>query len=135
FELPRTAIATAFTTPISGHRDRQSDPLDRDFRRARKSGHHPSDLPVNIVGSGGHHPSETSVTFRRNTQPRYKQREKRCPVLGPWVSRLALLLAQDYSKPTRERRTGKRLFDALSEEGYRGSYLTVQRFVRAWKDE
>jgi len=69
------------------------------------------------------------------TRPRYKQREKRYPVMGPWVSRLALLLAQDYSKPTRERRTGKRLFDALAEEGYRGSYLTVQRFVRAWKDE
>lgn len=58
------------------------------------------------------------------TRPRYKQREKRCPVLGR-VSQLALLLAQDYSKRTRERRTGKRLFDALSEEGPRGSYLTV----------
>jgi hypothetical protein len=33
-----------------------------------KSGQHPSDSPVNIVGFGGHHPSETSVTFRRNTQ-------------------------------------------------------------------
>jgi hypothetical protein len=55
-------------TPISGHRVRRSDQPDRDFRYARKSGHHPSESPVNIVGSGGHHPSETSVTFRRNTQ-------------------------------------------------------------------
>jgi len=69
------------------------------------------------------------------TRPRYKQREKRYPVIGPWISRLALLLAEDHGKSARERRTGQRLFDALSEEGYRGSYLTVQRFVRAWKEE
>jgi transposase len=69
------------------------------------------------------------------TRPRYKKREKRFPVIGPWTSRLALLLTQDYGKSARERRTGQRLFDALAEEGYRGSYLTVQRFVRAWKQE
>jgi len=54
--------------PDSGHRDRRSDQLERDFRYARKSGHHPSESPVNIVGFGGHHPSESPVTFRRNTQ-------------------------------------------------------------------
>jgi len=69
FELPRTATSPSRSRPrFSGHRDRQSDQLDRAFRRARKSGHHPSDSPVNILGFGGHHPSETSVTFRRNTQ-------------------------------------------------------------------
>ena len=59
------------------------------------------------------------------TRPRYKKREKRYPVIGPWASRLALLLAQDQAKSARERRTGQRLFEALREEGYQGSYLTV----------
>ena len=58
-------VATAIPSPNSGHRDRQAD---RGFRHGRKSGHHPSETPVNIVGFGGHHPSETPVTFRRNTQ-------------------------------------------------------------------
>ena len=43
------------------------------------------------------------------TRPRYKQREKRYPVIGPWISRLALLLAQDHGKSARERRTGSAL--------------------------
>jgi transposase len=68
-------------------------------------------------------------------EPQYKQRAKRYPVIGPWVSRLALLLAEDAGKLKRERRTGCRLFEQLQEEGYSGSYVTLQRFVRAWKRE
>ena len=68
FELPRTATSPlTIMTRKPGIVDRQSDPLDRDFRRGRKSGQHPSDSMVNIVGFGGHHPSETAVTFRRHT--------------------------------------------------------------------
>ena len=69
------------------------------------------------------------------TRPRYKARAKRYPVMGPWAARLTTLLTEDQGKRERERRTGQRLFDALLEDGYRGSYVTVQRFVRAWREE
>ncbi|HXX11806.1 MAG TPA: IS21 family transposase [Burkholderiales bacterium] len=69
------------------------------------------------------------------TRPRYGPRPKRFPVMGPWAARLLELLSEDARKPLRERRNGQRLFDTLIEEGFPGSYPTLQRAVRAWKGE
>ncbi len=69
------------------------------------------------------------------TNPKYKARPKRFPVLGPWVARLLELLSEDAGKPLRERRNGQRLYDTLVEEGFAGSYPTLQRAVRGWKAE
>ena len=69
------------------------------------------------------------------TAPKYAARPKRFPVMGPWAARLLELLREDAAKPVRERRNGQRLYDTLVEEGFRGSYPTLQRAVRAWKVE
>ena len=69
------------------------------------------------------------------TTPKYAPRPKRFPVMGPWAVRLLELLREDAGKPVRERRNGQRLYDALAEEGFTGSYPTLQRAVRAWKVE
>jgi transposase len=65
--------------------------------------------------------------------PKYKPRAKRFPVMGPWAARVLQLLEQDATRPQRERRTGQRLYDQLVEEGFTGSYPTLQRAIRAWK--
>lgn len=70
-----------------------------------------------------------------STQPKYKKRAKRHPVIGLWVSRLVALLAEDGRKPKRERRSGCRLFEQLQDEGYAGSHVTLQPYVRDWKRE
>jgi transposase len=67
------------------------------------------------------------------TTPKYMARPKRFPVMGPWVARLLELLREDAGKPVRERRNGQRLYDTLAEEGFSGSYPTLQRAVRSWK--
>jgi transposase len=69
------------------------------------------------------------------TKPRYKTRPKRAPVMGAWVVRLEALLAQDAERPRKEQRTAQRLHDGLVQEGFTGSYPTVQRFVKAWHEE
>jgi transposase len=69
------------------------------------------------------------------TNPKYQARPKRFPVMGPWAARLLELLREDAGKPVRERRNGQRLYDTLAEEGFVGSYPTLQRAVRAWKAE
>jgi len=65
--------------------------------------------------------------------PRYKPRPKRAPVIGAWIDRLQQWLAFDEQRPRKERRTAQRMFELLRAEGYGGSYVTVQRFVRAWR--
>jgi len=67
------------------------------------------------------------------TESKYRSRPKRFPVMGSWVARLLELLREDAGKPVRERRNGQRLYDTLVEEGFGGSYPTVQRAVRGWK--
>ena len=69
------------------------------------------------------------------TTAKYAPRPKRFPVIGPWAARLLELLREDAGKPLRERRNGQRLYDTLAEEGFTGSYPTLQRAVRAWKVE
>jgi transposase len=68
------------------------------------------------------------------TQPRYKQRPKRAPVMGAWVEKLEAMLAADAQRPRKEQRTAQRLLDGLLQEGFSGSYPTVQRFVKAWHE-
>ena len=69
------------------------------------------------------------------TKPRYKQRPKRAPVMGAWVEKLEAMLAADAQRPRKEQRTAQRLHDGLVQEGFTGSYPTVQRFVKAWHEE
>ena len=69
------------------------------------------------------------------TQPRYKTRAKRAPVMGAWVVKLEAMLAEDAERPRKEQRTAQRLHDGLVQEGFTGSYPTVQRFVKAWREE
>jgi transposase len=68
------------------------------------------------------------------TKPRYKTRAKRAPVMGAWVEKLEAMLAADALRPRKEQRTAQRLLDGLAEDGFTGSYPTVQRFVKAWHE-
>ena len=66
------------------------------------------------------------------TKPRYKPREKRFPIMGPWASRLFDLLDEDAGKPLKQRRNGQRLYDTLGPcaDGRRrqhASKLALQR--------
>ena len=69
------------------------------------------------------------------TRPKYKTRAKRAPVMGAWVVQLEAKLAEDAERPRKEQRTAQRLHDGLVQEGFSGSYPTVQRFVKAWREE
>jgi transposase len=69
------------------------------------------------------------------TKPKYKRRAKRAPVMGAWAEKLEAMLAADGQRPRKEQRTAQRLHDGLVQEGFTGSYPTVQRFVKAWREE
>ena len=69
------------------------------------------------------------------TEPKYKSRAKRAPVMGAWAAQLETMLAADAQRPRKEQRTAQRLHDGLVQEGFTGSYPTVQRFVKAWREE
>jgi hypothetical protein len=55
--------------------------------------------------------------------------------MGAWVVKLEAMLAADAERPCKEQRTAQRLHDGLVQEGFRGSYRIVQRFVKAWREE
>jgi transposase len=55
--------------------------------------------------------------------------------MGAWVGKLEAMLAADAARPRKEQRTAQRLHDGLVQEGFTGSYPTVQRFVKAWHEE
>jgi transposase len=67
------------------------------------------------------------------TEFRYERRRQPLPKLGPWQAELDRLLAENTARPSRERLTLVRLFEALRGLGYAGGYDTVRRYARAWE--
>jgi transposase len=65
-------------------------------------------------------------------QPRQHQPHR---VLGDYIERLEERLNKDTQEPKRRRRTAKKLYCELQEEGYKGSYDAVHGFVRRWRFE
>ena len=77
----------------------------------------------------------TVKRYLRNAvlEPHYSPRAHQVqPKLGPFVAKLEELLNDDVRRPSRERRTAQRLYEALRLEGYAGAYDSVRRFVKRW---
>ena len=79
--------------------------------------------------------SRTTVRKHLDTleEPTYKRGNQAAPKLGAFIDLLTKWLEEEAKLPRKQRRTAKRLFDGLKEEGYTGAYDSVQRFVKAWK--
>ena len=75
-----------------------------------------------VVRSGA-----TALSYEREVQP--------LPKLGQWRSELDRLLLTNADKPSRERLTLMRIFEALRGLGYEGGYDAVRRYARSWRRE
>jgi len=69
---------------------------------------------------------ETSFNYDRQKQP--------YPRLGLWIDRLEEMLLENEKRPKKERFRGTRIWDDLRREGYDGSYDSVRRYIRVWRD-
>jgi transposase len=69
----------------------------------------------------------TSFEYEREVQPR--------PKLGAWKEELERLLGENAAKPSRERLTLIRLFEALRGLGYGGGYDAVRRYAKRWAQD
>lgn len=69
----------------------------------------------------------TEHQYIRNTQP--------MPRLGEYVVMLGRLLEEDWEQPRKRRLTARRLYDLLRVEGYSGSYDSIQRFTKQWREK
>lgn len=76
------------------------------------------------------------IASSEETEFRYtRTKEVQYPVLGSYIERLGEILKQESELPLRDRCTGKKVFELLQHEGYRGGYDAVRRYIRTWKDE
>ena len=67
----------------------------------------------------------TSFEYERSVQP--------LPRLGAWTATLDGMLMENALKPTRERLTVIRIFEALRDLGYEGGYDAVRRYAKRWR--
>jgi len=75
-----------------------------------------------VVRSGA-----TALSYEREVQP--------LPKLGQWRADLDRLLLINADKPSRERLTLMRIFEALRGLGYEGGYDAVRRYAGTWRRE
>jgi transposase len=69
----------------------------------------------------------TALSYEREVQP--------LPKLGQWRADLDQLLLINAEKPSRERLSLMRIFEALRGLGYEGGYDAVRRYARNWRRE
>jgi transposase len=69
------------------------------------------------------------------TEFHYERSEQPLPRIGPWQEALDRMLASNEAKPTRERLTLIRVFEALRGLGYEGGYDAVRRYARVWQGD
>jgi transposase len=67
------------------------------------------------------------------TEFRYERGQQPMPRLGEWREELDRLLAANEARPSRERLTLIRVFEALRAAGYEGGYDAVRRYARTWR--
>jgi len=78
----------------------------------------------------------TVKKYLKDDYPIAYQREKQPqPLLGSFHPQLLNMLNHDAQLPVHHRRTAKRLFSMLQEAGYQGAYDSVQRAVKAFRDD
>jgi len=74
--------------------------------------------------------------LKQSDPPRYQRTiPRQCPKLDSFKDQLTQWLEADNLRPVRERRNAVLLYEGIQLKGYPGAYDSVQRFVKAWKDE
>jgi transposase len=64
----------------------------------------------------------------------HQQRRNRDSKLTPFEPLLKLALETDAHRPKRDRRTAKRLYEAIRQQGYTGCYAQVTEFIRRCRE-
>ena len=60
--------------------------------------------------------------------------ERQHPAIDAYAEAIDSMLASDLGAPRKQRHTARRIYDRIvGEHGCRGSYSSVQRYVRAWR--
>jgi transposase len=63
---------------------------------------------------------------------KYQRDNQPTPRLGEYKTQLETWLIEEKTLPKSERCSGKKLYERLKNEGYKGAYDSVQRFVKRW---
>jgi transposase len=66
---------------------------------------------------------------------KYQREKQQQPQLGDFYPQLLEMLKHDAQLPVHHRLTAKRMFGILQEKGYQGAYDSVQRAVKAFKND
>ena len=74
--------------------------------------------------------------LKQSAPPRYERKAvPTSPKLDEHKNQLIKWLETDHQRPVRERRNAMMLYEGIQLLGYKGAYDSVQRFVKAWKNQ
>jgi transposase len=87
-----------------------------------------------ILRETGMHWTTLEKILAQSQPPGYRmQKLRQKPKLGPHVSFIRQIIAQDKQVPKKQHHTAKRIFERLQAEGYTGGYTVVKEAVREIK--
>ena len=66
-------------------------------------------------------------------EPKYR-RNRSDKILKPFEPWLLQALKADSHRPKRDRRTSRKMFEAIQSQGFTGNYCRVTEFVREWRE-
>lgn len=109
-----------------------SPDVQRCIRRMDADGAGPTEM-AEALGVSRNSACKYSKMEGLSPQPPVAERRKR-PAIDRYAGLVVGILVDDRSVPRKQRHSARKIFDRLvAEQGYKGSYPTVCRFVRDWK--
>ncbi len=89
-----------------------------------------------IAREEGYSRKTVKKAITATASPKYEMRNPRsAPVLGSYKARIEELLQANDTLPAKQRYTGKRIYEVIREEGYRGSQSGVQVYLSRLRGE
>ena len=105
----------------------------KDIREMRRRGHTVAEISRRV---GVSEPTVRKHLRQEDFSPRMPVRRELPSILDPYEPKIDEWLAGDRANWHKQRHTSKRVFERLrDEEGYEGSYNTVNRYVQRWRDD
>ena len=105
----------------------------KDIREMKRRGHTVAEISRH---TGVSEPTVRKYLRQEDFSPKKPVRRERPSILDPYKPKIDEWLTEDRRNWRKQRHTSKRVFERLrDEEGYEGSYNTVNRYVKRWRDE
>jgi len=114
----------------------EGEMIEVDERERIRRAYYLEGKSIRQIAKEMHHSRDTvAKAIRSGEAAEYTSKKPRAaPVLGPYMAQIEELVRENERLPRKQRRTGRKIFEELEADGYRGSESRVRGYIAAVRE-